>query len=143
MADDGWHSTTGSPLFQEWLELAGTGAPAQHTPLGEGDALIIVDMQADFLPRDSVTNPHGGRFGVAEGDHCTGPICHMIAAAAGAGSMIVATRDYHPFDHVSFLSQGGPFPSHCVQGTKPRTASRPREPGGEHLAAHLPAVTTP
>ena len=42
----------------------------------------------------------------------------LIDAATDAGATVVATRDYHPFDHVSFTTQGGPFPAHCVQGTK-------------------------
>jgi hypothetical protein len=29
---------------------------------------------------------------------------------------VVATRDYHPIDHVSFVPKG-PFPAHCIQGT--------------------------
>merc|ERR1719367_2255514 len=33
------------------------------------------------------------------------------------GGHVIATRDYHPVDHCSFLSGGGPFPAHCVQGT--------------------------
>jgi len=32
------------------------------------------------------------------------------------GGHVVATRDYHPADHCSFMP-AGPFPSHCVQGT--------------------------
>jgi nicotinamidase-related amidase len=34
------------------------------------------------------------------------------------GGTIIATRDYHPIDHCSFTTQGGPFPCHCIQGTK-------------------------
>jgi nicotinamidase-related amidase len=33
------------------------------------------------------------------------------------GGTIIATRDYHPRDHCSFTTQGGPFPCHCIQGT--------------------------
>lgn len=35
-----------------------------------------------------------------------------------AGATVIATRDYHPLDHCSFVSNGGPFPPHCVQGTE-------------------------
>ena len=31
--------------------------------------------------------------------------------------MVVASRDWHPPGHVSFRERGGPWPSHCVQGT--------------------------
>ena len=69
------------------------------------------------MPQDAVTNPHGGKFGVAEGGHVVKPIVSLIDSFVAAGSTVVATRDYHPHDHVSFLSQGGPFPAHCVQGS--------------------------
>jgi nicotinamidase/pyrazinamidase len=32
-------------------------------------------------------------------------------------AFVVATRDWHPPDHGSFASEGGPWPEHCVQGT--------------------------
>jgi nicotinamidase/pyrazinamidase len=31
--------------------------------------------------------------------------------------LVVATRDWHPPDHGSFVEQGGIWPPHCVQGT--------------------------
>lgn len=34
----------------------------------------------------------------------------------GKGCKLIFSRDYHPVDHVSFNSEGGPFPSHCVEG---------------------------
>jgi nicotinamidase-related amidase len=110
----------GSPLFQEWLGLTADAelAPASHTPIGSDDALLIIDMQADFVPCHIKSNPFGGRFGVEEGDHCVAPIVDLISAASAVGATIVATRDYHPHDHVSFISQGGMFPTHCVQGSK-------------------------
>ena len=108
----------GSPLFQEWLALIGEDVvDAKPAPLGPDDALVIIDMQRDFVPCDPLSNPNGGRFGVPEGDHTVPVIVHMIDAAAAAGSLICATRDYHPHDHASFMSQGGPFPPHCVQGS--------------------------
>ena len=108
----------GSPLFQEWLHLTGEEVvDAKPAPMGPDDALIIIDMQRDFVPGDPLTNPSGGRFGVAEGDHICPVIVHLIDAAASAGATVGATRDYHPHDHMSFVPQGGPFPPHCVQGT--------------------------
>jgi nicotinamidase/pyrazinamidase len=32
-------------------------------------------------------------------------------------AVVVATRDWHPPDHSSFQSQGGPWPPHCVRDT--------------------------
>ncbi|CAK8989939.1 Hypothetical protein SCF082_LOCUS2042 [Durusdinium trenchii] len=34
-----------------------------------------------------------------------------------SGSCVCATRDYHPHDHCSFMTCGGPFPPHCLQGS--------------------------
>lgn len=81
----------------------------------ETDVLIVVDMQNDFLPADVA--PSGGRFGVADGGAASRVICPLIHKFASEGCVVVATRDYHPIDHVSFNSQGGPFPPHCIQGS--------------------------
>jgi NAD+ synthase len=68
-------------------------------------ALIVVDVQNDFCP--------GGALGVAGGDR----LGSTIAAAAEQAGTLVATRDCHPAGHVSFHDRGGPWPSHCVEGT--------------------------
>ncbi len=73
------------------------------------DALLVVDMQNDFC--------EGGALAV-DGGHALVPgINAEIAAAREAGALIVATRDWHPLDHVSFAHRGGPWPVHCVQDT--------------------------
>ena len=69
-------------------------------------ALLIVDVQHDFLP--------GGALGVAHGDEVIAP----LLAVAPAADVIVASRDGHPPDHCSFAAQGGPWPPHCVEGTR-------------------------
>ena len=66
------------------------------------DALVIVDVQHDFLP--------GGALGVAEGERIFDP----IDALAPRFARVYATRDWHPADHSSFAQQGGPWPVHCV-----------------------------
>jgi len=107
----------GSPLFKEWLDLtANRLAPAPLPALTADDALLIIDMQADFVPKNQ-SNPHGGRFGVAEGENVIPLIESLVDKAVTGGACIVATRDYHPHDHCSFNSAGGPFPPHCVQGS--------------------------
>jgi nicotinamidase/pyrazinamidase len=68
-------------------------------------ALIIVDVQQDFLP--------GGALGVPEGDEVVAP----LLVAAEDADLVVATRDRHPADHSSFAAQGGIWPPHCVDGT--------------------------
>lgn len=69
-------------------------------------ALLIIDFQNDFTP--------GGALAVAGGDEIAEP----VNALAGEVDTVVATRDWHPPDHASFESQGGPWPPHCVQGTE-------------------------
>ena len=103
-----------SDLFKEWLGLAGGPSPTPDDPLGPDDALCVIDMQADFLPHDPERNPHGGRFGVAEGLDIIDTIVKLVDMAADSGATVCATRDYHPIDHVCFTSEGGPFPAHCV-----------------------------
>ena len=113
-------SQAAGPLFREWVSLAGTTAlesiTSGATAITKDDALVVIDMQRDFVPA-SINNPDGGRFGVAEGLDVVAPICSMIKAASDVGAVILASRDYHPNDHCSFSSYGGHFPSHCVAGT--------------------------
>jgi len=106
-----------SPLFKEYLGLLGEGmgGPSAVGPITASDALLVIDMQRDFVPK-SATNATGGRFGVPEGEHIVPPIEQLIAHFVKCGGYVVATRDYHPVDHVSFMPKG-PFPAHCVQGT--------------------------
>ena len=109
-----------SPLFHEYVALMG-GADhvyeaARRSGMDDRDALLVIDMQNDFVER-SAANPRGGRFAVPEAECMVPMVVSLIDAAVDAGATIVATRDYHPHDHASFDSQGGPFPSHCVQGS--------------------------
>lgn len=77
--------------------------------LREGDALVAVDVQADFLP--------GGRLPVPRGDEVIPALNRWLAAFAAAGLPVFATRDWHPPDHCSFRERGGPWPAHCVAGS--------------------------
>ncbi len=70
------------------------------------DALIVVDVQHDFLP--------GGALAVASGERIFGP----IDALAPRFRRVYATRDWHPLDHSSYAQYGGPWPVHCVAGTR-------------------------
>jgi len=86
------------------------------------DALLVVDLQHDFLP--------GGALAVADGDAIVAP----VAALTAAFRTVVATQDWHPPGHVSFASAHPgrrPFeavalargtqelwPDHCVRGTR-------------------------
>ncbi|SHF23513.1 nicotinamidase/pyrazinamidase [Modicisalibacter ilicicola DSM 19980] len=81
----------------------------RHMTYRPGDALLIVDMQNDFC--------ENGALAVAGGDALVPAINAESKAAASAGALIVATRDWHPIGHCSFAPQGGPWPEHCVQDT--------------------------
>ncbi|HET9102616.1 MAG TPA: isochorismatase family protein [Solirubrobacteraceae bacterium] len=70
-------------------------------------ALIIVDVQNDFLP--------GGALAVPDGDAVIAPVNAL--AADPRFDVVAATRDWHPPDHASFQAAGGPWPAHCVQDT--------------------------
>jgi nicotinamidase/pyrazinamidase len=74
------------------------------------DALIIVDVQNDFCP--------GGALAVAGGDEVVPALNPVIERFAGAGLPIIATRDWHPEKTSHFKTHGGPWPVHCVQGTR-------------------------
>jgi nicotinamidase/pyrazinamidase len=85
------------------------------------DALLIVDVQNDFMP--------GGALAVARGDEVV-PIVNRLAAGF---EHVVFTQDWHPREHVSFAANHAgrkPFetlalpygeqvlwPVHCVQGS--------------------------
>jgi nicotinamidase/pyrazinamidase len=75
-----------------------------------GDALIIVDLQNDFLP--------GGSLAVADGDATIAPVNHCAALFAERALAVFATRDWHPPDHCSFKARGGPWPPHCVADSR-------------------------
>jgi nicotinamidase/pyrazinamidase len=82
------------------------------TTVSDHDALIVVDVQNDFLP--------GGALAVAEGDRVLAPLNALLDRF----SHVYATRDWHPHDHSSFAAAGGPWPPHCVQDTIGAALSR-------------------
>jgi nicotinamidase-related amidase len=72
----------------------------------DDDALIVVDVQNDFCP--------GGALAVPKGD----AVVDVINRITPLYSIVFATQDLHPPNHSSFIGQGGPWPAHCVQGTR-------------------------
>ena len=84
-------------------------------------ALILVDIQNDFLP--------GGALAVPHGDEVV-PVANRLSPLFG---LVVATQDWHPRDHGSFAANHPGkkpgdvielhglrqilWPVHCVQGT--------------------------
>ena len=86
------------------------------------DALLVIDMQLDFLP--------DGALAVADGD----TILPGINVLAARFDHVILTQDWHTPNHISFASTHGllPFtdtvetsygtqhlwPNHCIQGTR-------------------------
>ena len=89
------------------------------------DALIIIDIQNDFIP--------GGALAVEEGDKIIEDINTIGLKFFNNQAKIILTQDWHPQNHLSFASNHpgkspgdeyqteaiGPilWPDHCVQGT--------------------------
>ncbi|HIE97132.1 MAG: bifunctional nicotinamidase/pyrazinamidase [Fuerstiella sp.] len=85
------------------------------------NALILVDLQYDFMP--------GGALAVTDGDQVVAVANRLIPHV----EMVVATQDWHPARHMSFASQHEGrsvgevvqldgldqvlWPDHCIQGT--------------------------
>lgn len=84
----------------------------ESSPLApsERDALIVVDVQNDFLP--------GGALGVPDGDAVIEPLNRAIAVFRAGDRPVFFSRDWHPAGHCSFEAQGGPWPPHCVADTE-------------------------
>jgi nicotinamidase/pyrazinamidase len=68
-------------------------------------ALLVIDFQNDFTS--------GGALEVPGGDEIAEPVKRL----APQFDHVFATRDWHPPDHASFETEGGPWPVHCVQGS--------------------------
>ena len=97
---------------------------ADPADIRASDALLLVDVQVDFCP--------GGALPIPDGDRVVPVLNRWIAAAQAAGALILASRDWHPKFHVSYASEGGPWPEHCLQDT----------PGAAfHPGLQLPAET--
>lgn len=85
------------------------------------DALILIDLQNDFMP--------GGALAVAKGDE----VIEVANVLQPFFTVVVATKDWHPSNHVSFITNNPGYdykkttklsdlsqmiwPVHCVQHT--------------------------
>jgi nicotinamidase/pyrazinamidase len=95
---------------------------ADKIELGIGDALLIIDIQNDFLP--------GGRLAVPEGEQVIPVMNNYIDQFVQRQLPVFATRDGHPKDHHSFIQQGGSWTEHCIAGSTGAEFAR-----GLHLPA--------
>jgi nicotinamidase/pyrazinamidase len=98
----------------------------KNVDIKKGDALIIIDMQYDFIP--------GGALPVEGGDRIIDKINQIGAFFKDKHNVVVLTQDWHPKSHLSFASNHpdkdpgdeysergiGPilWPDHCVQDTQ-------------------------
>jgi nicotinate phosphoribosyltransferase len=83
---------------------------ASNRNLQSGDALLIADVQNDFC--------FGGALAVAGADEVVPILNRWVQKARTARIPIYYSRDWHPPDHTSFQHRGGPWPAHCIQGTR-------------------------
>jgi nicotinamidase/pyrazinamidase len=81
---------------------------AIHT-LHPTDAILIVDVQVDFCP--------GGALPVVGGHDIVPVLNRWIESSFEGGAGVVASRDWHPREHLSFTTFGGLWPPHCIQDT--------------------------
>lgn len=93
------------PLLSTYPAIPSAG----HVVLAPGDALLVVDLQNDFLP--------GGALGIAGGDALLPVLRQYCDRFAARNLPIIFSRDWHPPRHCSFVEQGGPWPVHCVAAT--------------------------
>jgi nicotinamidase/pyrazinamidase len=77
--------------------------------IGSRDALLIVDVQRDFLP--------GGSLAVPQGDAVVPVLNRYVRIAQRRSLPVFASRDWHPANHCSFRQHGGIWPVHCVADT--------------------------
>jgi nicotinamidase/pyrazinamidase len=72
-------------------------------------AIIIVDVQRDFC--------EGGVLPARYTESLIAPLNVVITWRIQHEITCVFTHDWHPVNHCSFQSQGGPWPPHCIQDT--------------------------
>ena len=88
---------------------------------GEGEVLLVVDIQNDFCPTGALAVPRGDE------------VVPLVNRLARGFAHVILTQDWHPPGHLSFASSHpgkrpydtieapyGPqvlWPDHCVQGT--------------------------
>ena len=90
--------------------------------MGDRTGLLIVDVQNDFC--------EGGALAVAGSEQAVAALNHYLDAAVAQGVPVYVSRDWHPAITSHFKTYGGPWPVHCVQGTRGARF---------HPALHIPA----
>jgi nicotinamidase/pyrazinamidase len=88
-------------------------------------ALVLVDVQNDFIP--------GGSLAVPGGDAIVPLLNQYIERFKETGLPVIATRDWHPRRTTHFKEFGGVWPPHCVRDT---------HGGAFHAGLRLPESAT-
>ncbi len=91
-------------------------------------ALIVVDVQRDFC--------EGGALAAADTLSLLEPLQASIDAARKTNAVIVYTQDWHPENHGSFGTNGGPWPVHCVAGSFGAELMPPLKARADELVIH-------
>jgi nicotinamidase/pyrazinamidase len=82
----------------------------QLEPFDATTALVVVDVQNDF------TDPTGG-LAVQDAEAILPAVNARVEACREAGGFVVYTQDWHPARTPHFVTDGGPWPVHCVADT--------------------------
>jgi nicotinamidase/pyrazinamidase len=96
------------------------------------DALLVIDVQNDFMP--------GGALAVAGGD----AVVPLINTLAKKFDHVILTQDWHPHQHISFASTHGKQPFETIQvHSGPQTlwpdhVLQHTEGAAFHPALHIP-----
>jgi nicotinamidase/pyrazinamidase len=100
--------------------------------LHPADALLVIDVQNDFMP--------GGNLAVAEGDQVV-PIINTLAKNF---DHIILTQDWHPAQHISFATTHNRQPYETIQAPYgaqtlwPDHVLQHTEGAAFHRALHIP-----
>lgn len=83
-------------------------------------ALLIVDLQEDFLPPN-------GSLAVANGREIIKPIIDLLMSKKYKWDAVIATKDWHPSDHISFAK------THAAEPYTTKVLSSPDRSGKTKL----------
>jgi nicotinamidase/pyrazinamidase len=90
--------------------MSGMSGRSGSPPYDSQTALVLVDVQNDFADPAGSLSVRGGEGVVAN-------VNGEIARAVEADALVVATQDWHPISTPHFVTDGGPWPVHCVAET--------------------------
>lgn len=77
--------------------------------MDKNTAILIIDVQNDFC--------QGGILPAQNTASLITPLNRLIFWALKRNIVCIYARDWHPYNHCSFLAYGGNWPPHCIQGS--------------------------